>query len=613
MQEESISPYAVAVDELRLLLVEDAEEDAELVVLTLESAGIQVEYHRVETEAELREALGPQADWDAVLIDYNLPGFSGLRALEVLRPWRETFPLILVSGAIGEEQAVEAMRAGAGDFVMKEHLDRLPLVVRREVREARERARREEAERALRSMEEKLQGVLEYSSALIYAADREGRYILASRSFAEHHGVGRDEVIGKTAYDLVPPDVADQLVARRRHVLQTGDVVTVDTRVPRDDGERCYLTTLFPLRESGGDIAAVGGIAVETTERMELERRLAGRQAQLQAVFDSIPDTVFFKDTDGVYTHANAAMEDFFGKPLGEIIGKNDEELFRAEEAREIREIDRHVLQGMPDRGEFVRYVNGTKRVVDTIKVPVRDEEGTIMGLCGSSRDVSEQVRSREELRNALDERDVLLKELYHRTKNNMQVIASMISMRRGRTENSEMSSVLHELEGKIYSMALVHQKLYQSGNLSRLDLKGYTEELARLVLGSFDERLGRTLLHFDCEHLEVTIDTAIPYGLVINELLSNALEHAFPDGRRGDISIALRKDGPGTIELTLADDGVGMPEGWRSGKGKTLGLETVTGVVEQQMEGSLGCTCPDEGGTIWTVRFSDSLYKERV
>jgi two-component sensor histidine kinase/CheY-like chemotaxis protein len=221
------------------------------------------------------------------------------------------------------------------------------------------------------------------------------------------------------------------------------------------------------------------------------------------------------------------------------------------------------------------------------------------------------EEEAREKIRDALAEKETLLRELYHRTNNNMQVIRSIISLRASMRDNPEIRAFAEEIEQKITAMALVHQKLYQSKDLSYIYLNEYVQELAGMMLGRNLDELPGVKLDLYLEEVKVLIDSAIPCGLIINELMSNALQHAFSGNMNGYILIRISRDTTGTIELYFADNGKGVTEGFNFRNQNGMGLQIVTELVETQLHGEISCTA--EHGLSYTIRFSDNLYAVRV
>jgi two-component sensor histidine kinase len=191
-----------------------------------------------------------------------------------------------------------------------------------------------------------------------------------------------------------------------------------------------------------------------------------------------------------------------------------------------------------------------------------------------------------------------------------MYVISSMLSLQADYIKDEQAQDIFRQMDDRIQSMALVHQKLYQSNNLSSIDLQEYIEDLAELLLQSYKVHPNRISLRYKTESVTVLIDSAIPCGLILNELIANALQHAFPKDMKGEITIGLRKNGD-TILLWVSDNGVGAPPELNFRQTDTLGLQTVLALGERQLKGAVEFSVND--GVTCQVRFQDTMYRARV
>ena len=468
-------------------------------------------------------------------------------------------------------------------------------------------------ERRLAEEELRFQSLLlNQISDKITATDLDGRVTYVNEAECSFFGLPREELVGRNAAqygdDTLNGPTHDEIIETvRREGTFNGDMVNINAA-----GKKLIVAARIQrLHDSQGREIGMVGIGRDITEIRAADERFRQQDARLRAIIESAEDMIYLKNHDLVYTHVNSAFADFMRKEPSELIGAVDSELFDADEANRIIEVDSRVLQGETHRGESSRMRVGEERRIETIKVPVRDEAGEIIGICAISRDITLAVKVRQELESALEEKNVLLRELYHRTKNNMQVIASIVALRRFGLDDELQQAVLLDIEGKIHSMALVHKRLYQTKDLSRLDLKDYIEELADLIQSTFEDKTRNIRFRFDLESAAGLIDTAVPLGLVLNELIVNAVKHAFIGRQSGAIDIRMRSVSGGGIELTLADDGIGLPNGFDPVRAESLGLQTVYSIVEGQLNGSLACTC--RGGTQWTLKLGNVDYKERV
>ena len=232
---------------------------------------------------------------------------------------------------------------------------------------------------------------------------------------------------------------------------------------------------------------------------------------------------------------------------------------------------------------------------------PLRDDTGTFSGFFAMFTDITERKRMEEEIRNSLHEKEVLLKEIHHRVKNNLQIISSLLNLQATHTGNQELAPLLRESQNRVRTMALIHEKLYRSDNLAWIDFGVYLRELANSLFRSYREQAGRVRLNIHAEPITLGIDTAVPCGLLVNELVSNALKYAFPDGREGELRIRLTRNEDATCTLVVADTGVGLPEGFDIRESATLGMELIRSLTKQ-LDGHL--EVDRDGGTSFSITF---------
>lgn len=219
--------------------------------------------------------------------------------------------------------------------------------------------------------------------------------------------------------------------------------------------------------------------------------------------------------------------------------------------------------------------------------------------------------RQAEQIKQTLEEKEILLRELYHRTKNNMLVLSSMLVLQARHCKSEETRAVLTDLQGKVQSMALVHQKLYQSQNLSHVDLGEYIPDLIDLLLNTYQGTQPNISAQVRAAHSFVVLDIAIPCGLVLNELVSNTLKHGFPNQSAGEIQIELVEAENGDIVLTFSDNGVGFPVDFDFRNTQTLGIRTVIAIIEHQLQGTLHFE--SKAGLQCRMRFATTHYEVRV
>jgi len=197
-------------------------------------------------------------------------------------------------------------------------------------------------------------------------------------------------------------------------------------------------------------------------------------------------------------------------------------------------------------------------------------------------RELLERRRAGEQIKASLREKEVLLKEIHHRVKNNLQIISSLLELQSGSVTDPKAHEVFRECRGRVKSMALIHERLYQSKDISRIDLAEYVECLLASLRSSYLANPDRVSIRTRINNVFLTIDAAIPCGLIINELVSNALKYAFPDGERGEIEVELRSEPGNVLILSIRDNGVGLPEAVDVWNTETLGLQLVNLLTHQ-------------------------------
>jgi len=248
------------------------------------------------------------------------------------------------------------------------------------------------------------------------------------------------------------------------------------------------------------------------------------------------------------------------------------------------------------------RHRDESWRTLQAVANPlVRD--GVVKGVVVNSRDVTEQKRAQEQVSTSLKEKEVILKEIHHRVKNNLQIISSLLNLQSRHIGDEGIREVFRESQDRVHSLALVHEKLYDSRELARIDAASYVRSLASNLFHSYGVNPDRIRFAVDVTQVELGIDSAVPCGLVLNELVSNALKHAFPDDREGRLVVELRREDGGRMRLRVSDDGIGLPKDLDFRRAESLGLQLVN-ILVSQLDGSIEVTAGD--GTTVEVTFAE-------
>ncbi len=342
-------------------------------------------------------------------------------------------------------------------------------------------------------------------------------------------------------------------------------------------------------RDAEGRAIRMVGTHTDITVRKLYEEALARSEAHLRRMIDLANEGILTTDADFNIAMINPKMEQMLGLPEAEILGRSTRDFLFDEDVSSAREKESRRRQGIQERFERrFRRADGTVLWTIVSASPLFDDAGRFQGTLAMLTDITERKRIEEEVNASLREKEALLKEIHHRVKNNMQVISSMVGLQRLGAGDKDLKAILREIQSRVKAMATVHEVLYRSESFSRIALGSYIEKLADSLVQSYGLKEGQVALALDGGGVEVDIELASPLGLVVGELMTNALKHAFPDGRSGRIAVTAGSLPDGRGEVVVEDDGVGMPAGleWRSGD--TLGLRLVAELVEKQLGGSL-------------------------
>nr|ADI87672.1 putative sensor histidine kinase [uncultured Nitrospirae bacterium MY2-1F] len=353
-------------------------------------------------------------------------------------------------------------------------------------------------------------------------------------------------------------------------------------------------------------------------EKANIENRKTS--SQLTTLLSSVKDMISIKDTAGRFVLVNNAFSKFIGLDKQAIIGKTYEAFFPPQFAKKERESDNEVLQTL--KAVHVEQVLSSSEgdvYIETIKNPIFIETGEVFGCVAVARDITERKLNEQRLReineqlnveiqrreqvektilSSLKEKEILLKEVHHRVKNNLQIISSLLYLQSISLKNAKPEEVLSESRNRIRSMALVHEKLYKSENISTIDFGQYIQELASDIMGVSG---GKITLDMKCQTIFLDVEVSIPCGLIVNELVSNAVKYAFPGNAEGVVRISLSETAAGALCLTIGDTGVGIPQDVDIFNTDSLGLKLVNNLVKQ-IKGTLELTT--DGGTEFKITF---------
>ncbi|MGZ8937554.1 MAG: CHASE4 domain-containing protein [Halobacteriota archaeon] len=342
--------------------------------------------------------------------------------------------------------------------------------------------------------------------------------------------------------------------------------------------------------------ATLASLESSHAERDAAADELLENEEMLRLVLNASEDAISLVDTNEVFLTANEALAHRLGVPAAEVIGmkgftEKPEDIAKQRRARFARAIATKLPVHFDDEH--------AGRQLENVYQPLVDARGNVTKVAVFSRDITERKRAEEQIITSLREKELLLSEIHHRVKNNLQIVSSLLSLQSDYVTDADALAMFRESQQRVKSMALIHEKLYQSEDFAHIDFSDYLAALSSYLVSSY--HLPSVRLVTEGCTTSVDITAAIPCGLIVNELVTNAFEHAFPDGRAGTITVSLCTDEAGTHVLSVSDDGVGFPEDLDFRNTKSLGLQLVTGLVNQ-LDGTI--TLDRTKGTTFIITF---------
>lgn len=349
------------------------------------------------------------------------------------------------------------------------------------------------------------------------------------------------------------------------------------------------------------------GIMIDITAQKKVQEKIRETETRLAAILKNLPKVV-------VYQSGN--NKDFISENISEMIGFNPQEILKEkyffgsvihpEDMQNVKD-SLNLWHQRNDEGilimEFrMKRKDGTYIWIEDHMFRVNDETNGSY-LSGILIDVTERKLVEQKLSRSLKEKELLLKEIHHRVKNNLQVVSSLLKLQTGYVKDESALDLLIDSQNRVRSMALVHQKLYQSADFSEINFTEYLTQLSGHLINSFKADPDKINIDISTESLRLGIDHAVPCGLIVNELISNSLKYAFPSGKKGNIKIELQKIDEGKIVLTISDDGVGFPKAVDYRETQSLGLQLVNTLVGQ-IDGTI--TMENHVGTTFRITFPD-------
>ena len=432
--------------------------------------------------------------------------------------------------------------------------------------------------------------------------DQNMRVTWANKAACKAAGLFRSEVIGQFCHEIwahsqvLCPDcpVYKAMNSGRSHSI------TKTT----DDGRTWYIRG-YPLYDKDGTIKGGIELTLEITEQEQAFKALKESEEKFRNLSESSYDAIFTLDKDGKFTYISPAINRIAGYMPQEIQGKSFDDFILQSNRSQALAAHKDLLSGKPVEGLCISIKGKNKKnpTVEINVIPIIKKKKAI-GAHGVIRDVTDRILFEKQLKASLKEKEVMLQEIHHRVKNNLQIISSLLRLQSNYIRDESLKNIFNVSQDRIQSMALIHQMLYQSSNLNSVDFSEYIRKMITRLSSVYLSNDKNIKFDIDIQKVNLSINQAIPCGLIINELVTNSLKHGFENKQKGCIYVGLSKMGKENIQIKVKDTGIGLPQSVKLEAADTLGLTLVRDLI-RQLRGTV--TVKRDKGTEFNILFSDS------
>lgn len=440
-------------------------------------------------------------------------------------------------------------------------------------------------ENELRTQREYLRQILDTNPSLIFVKEPGGKFLMVNQAFASFYRMTVDELTGSTDSDLpISEEQQRRFDEEDAYVADSAETLTREEKFFHPvSGDICHFVVTKKLLLDAEGNQNILGIITEVSDLKRHQEQVQKSEFLLQQIFNKVADALLIADASSLMiADCNERAEKMFEHPDGTRLKKSSLSGIRVAGDRSGKFWD-----------DFIREAKIAMSVREVEMLNFREEKfwGSLALthffqdeqelLLLRITDISLQKESEEHIRQSLHEKEILIQEIHHRVKNNMAVISSLLQLQGNYINNPVLTEVFRDSQSRIKSMALIHEKLYQSSTLSKVEMESYIKELTRTLYYTYSAGKTQIEINTQASNIFLDINSAVPCGLIINEIFSNACKHAFKGKDHGKIDISFRQSG-GQFELEIRDNGTGLPEGTDPATVQSLGMNLIQALSSQ-------------------------------
>ncbi|MDO9044311.1 MAG: PAS domain S-box protein [Methanobacteriaceae archaeon] len=459
--------------------------------------------------------------------------------------------------------------------------------------------------------EEQLKFVTSNIMGVIAETDENGVLKFLTESSSRILGYKPQELIGKKLQDYIHPDDKKKFQEVINNSIEKKGINKVKYRFKNKNGNYLWFESIeksvFMKDSFYRHISSMRDI----NEKVLAKEALIKTEDKYRIIFENTGALTIILDKNMNILLANNEFEKFSGYRKDEIESKlnlkdfiDDTDKKSINDCIMIKNQSKERMECLEIKNQEISLLDrqGNKKYFVFTSEVIVHSKSILMSLI----DITDRKDKEEIIEASLVEKDMMLKEIHHRVKNNLQIISSLLNLQSGNVSDDKDLELFIESRDRVRSMAMIHEKLYQSENLSKINFKDYLMNLAQQLLMSYDLS-GKVNLNFDCDDVFMGIETAVPCGLLVNELITNSMKHAFPNELSGNISIVLKEYDD--YEIIISDDGIGFPKDINIDESNSLGLQIVSNLINQ-IDGTIEIN--NSHGTQFKIKFQELNYKKR-
>jgi PAS domain S-box-containing protein len=414
----------------------------------------------------------------------------------------------------------------------------------------------------------------------------DGKVIRVNKEFTKLFGYSSDEIKGQNIDDILAKEAFYQEATQLTSRTKKGERIRVVTKRYKKDGSLVDVEIIGSPITIDGKMIAKFTIYRDISEKIKAEKEIKKREERYRAIFEGSRDAIFIADENARFVEVNQAACELTGYTKEELLKMRIPDLHEETDLHAYKRYFHRIMNGESILSE-AKIIRKNRTKVDTEFSNKRIFLEGIPYMHTVARDISEWKRDKEKIKASLREKDIMLQEIHHRVKNNMQIIISLMRIQARSIKSPTFTKYLQALQERVYSMSLIHDHFYKKQEFDKINIASYIKELTNHLFYISSKKEDQIKINLDLEEILLDLNKAVPFGMLVNEIVTNVLKHAFPGRKKGELSLRLYRDGNKKIHFLVNDNGIGLPKKVNVENPSTMGFQLIRDLT-QQLDGEI-------------------------